>query len=230
MYIKIRHYYDMYWLLNICWLLFVNFLVCYLWHVSMTLTFLFLTIYCTKSTRFKSEKLQNLQHKFNLNKNIQFFSGCRASPISFDTLIPFVKPVIILETTNDAEFVIYHEFAHIKQYHTLKYFILTMIISSAVSLVCDKVVWWENLLIDVISLQILGRFYEKEADLIALKQCTVEQLFHAISLLNDIAKQKYQKSWFNKFIELIDIHPTEKQRINMIRSEIIMRKNNADFV
>lgn len=196
----------------------------------MTLTFLMLTIYCTKSTRFKSEKIQNLQHKFNLNRSIQFFSGCRAFPISFDTLIPFVKPIVILETTNDSEFVIYHEFAHIKQHHTLKYFILTIIIGSVISLAYDKVVWWENLLIDIISLQILGRFYEREADLIALKYCTTEQLYQAISLLNDIIKQKSYKSWFDKIIELIDVHPTEKQRINMIKSEIIARKNNADFV
>lgn len=218
----------MYWLLNVIWLLFINFLVCYVWHISLTLIVAFLTIYYTKSTKFKSEKLQNLQHKFNLNRSIQFFSGSKAQPISFDTLIPFVKPniIIIFKTTNDLEFVIYHEFAHIQQNHTLKCFILTMIIGGVMSIVFDKVVWWENMLIDLISVQILGRYYEREADLIAQKHCTVEQLYQAISMLND-TKRQYKMSWFDKFMELLDIHPTEKQRINMIRSEIVARKNNS---
>jgi hypothetical protein len=211
---------------NIIVLLFINFVVSYLWHVAITTLFLFLTIYTTKSTQFKSEKIQNLQHKFGLNTNILYYSGCRASPTTFDTLIPFTRPIIIFETTNDSEFVIYHEFSHLKQRHTLKYFILTMFIGSIVSISLSKVVWWENLLIDIISLQILGRFYEIEADKIAIKRCSTEQLFQAISMFNDIKKDRYQQTYLDKFLNLIDVHPTEKQRIHMIKDEIISRKNN----
>lgn len=174
--------------------------------------------------------MQNLQHKFNLNRSVDFFSGSRAFPVSFDTLLPFIKPVIIFETSNDNEFVIYHEFAHIKQHHTLKYFILTMVISTIFAILYDKIMWWENLLIDVISLQILGRFYEYEADKIAIKYCTTDQLFQAISFMNEIKKNKRQNSIFDKFINFFDIHPDEKQRISLIRSEIIARKNEASGV
>lgn len=214
---------------NVIQLLLLNFFVCYIWHIALTFIFFVATTYITKSSKFKNQKLLNMQQKINLSTYLTFYSGCHTQPISFDLLIPFINPIIIFESMNPNEFVAYHEFAHIKKKHTLKYFLLTTFIGCYLALVFDKIVWWENVLIDFVSFQLLGRYFEHDADIYAIKLCSDEELLKAISLLTDIKKEKFVQSYFDKFINIIDVHPTEKQRIASIRKELLVRKCNPNY-
>jgi Zn-dependent protease with chaperone function len=165
-------------------------------------------------------------------KNIIYYSGTgKASPITFDSMFPFFNTVILFESMNDITFVINHELAHIKQNHTLKHFILTVLIGILVTIICDKILWWENWLIDIVAGQILGRMFEKEADAISIKCTSTEELYKAISMFNLMKKEKSVTGFFEKITHYMDIHPTEKDRIALIKKELIQRaKNEAQLV
>jgi len=84
----------------------------------------------------------------------------------------------------------------------------------------------ENFIIDIFTYQILGRYFEHEADMIAIKNCSIDELYYALSMLNDIKKNKYTSAIFEKILRFIDVHLTETQRIKLIKTEITKRKHN----
>jgi ABC-type iron transport system FetAB permease component len=55
-------------------LIVMNFIVGYLWHISMTMVFLLVTVYVTGSSRFKSEKIQQYVTKMGIQQLTHFLT------------------------------------------------------------------------------------------------------------------------------------------------------------
>lgn len=205
---------------SICSLL-VNFFVCYTYHILTTLLFLLFTLYTTGSTKVNNEKLQNLLHKFKIKRQVMCFYGNVSSPCNFDMLIPYLNPIVIIQSADCLNFSAYREFVHIKKKHTLKYFILIMILCSVISINCNKFVWYENILFDIISYQFLGRYFENLADKYALAYCSNLELTHLLE--STIKLKKHKKNMFDKILEFVQVTPTCNQRMRNIKNEIELR-------